>query len=113
MKRLLPTLLLLPALAVAGIASAQQLRSGPNEPAVGAQIPPTSLPNEAGDRSGAEPERPRDDPPRTAPPADHRVLGAPPVPGATQPEASEGFTTNRDRIPARPADRPDASTTGR
>jgi hypothetical protein len=82
---------------------------------VGSQIPPTTLP---GDRSGAQPGAPGlppDDPPRTAPPEGHRTLGAPPVPGATQPQASEGFTTNRDRIPPDVGQRirPDASTTGR
>ncbi|WP_237217752.1 hypothetical protein [Falsiroseomonas oryziterrae] len=107
MTRLLLVLLLLPGLALA------QTRAGPDQPALSAQPPPTALPNEAADRTGAEPNRIPDDPPRTAPPGDHRVLGGPPVPGASQPPASEGFATSRDRIPERPGARPDASTTGR
>jgi hypothetical protein len=106
-----------------GLAAAQELRSGPNAPAVSSQIPPTSLPR---DPASAAPSQPTTGAPGTQgtdhirgvqpgpdhrigeapvpgaqrrPPADHQVLGGPPVPGATQPEASEGFTTNRDRIP--------------
>jgi hypothetical protein len=111
MTRLLLALLVLPSLALA------QTRAGPDQPALSAQPPPTSLPNEGGDQTGAtpggDPNRLSDDPARTAPPAGHRVLGGPPVPGATQPRNSEGVTTSRDRIPERPGARPDASTTGR
>jgi len=112
MTRLLLALLLLPGLALA------QTRAGPNQPALSAQPPPSSIGNEGadrsgGDRSGADPNRLNDDPGRTQPPAGHPVLGGPPVPGATQPQTSEGYTTNRDRIPERPGARPDASTTGR
>jgi hypothetical protein len=113
--------LILPALLLPGLAGAQSLRSGPDAPAASAQVPPTSLPNEGGDRSGANaPNRPAGAPGtqstdhvRTAPPPGHQTLGAPPVPGAVQPRDSEGFTTNRDRIPARDRSQPDASTTGR
>jgi hypothetical protein len=112
MRRALLALILI----APGLAAAQELRSGPNAPATSAQPPPTSLPNEGGSatpRRQGDPNRTGDDPGRTAPPADHRVLGGPPVPGATQPQSSEGITTSRDRIPPRPGDRPDASTTGR
>jgi hypothetical protein len=108
-------LLLAPGLAAAP-ALGQGLRSGPNEPALSAQPPPSLTPNEGGDRSGAEPGDPnrrRDDPGRRAPPADHRVLGGPPVPGAQQPSASQGYATGTNPIPERPGNRPDASTTGR
>jgi hypothetical protein len=114
MMRALPALialLLLPSLALAQ----DRLRSGPNAPALSAQPPPTSLPREGGDPSGALPARPADDPPRTAPPEEHRTLEAPPVPGAQRPEASEGFGTNRERIPPDIGERirPGGSTTGR
>jgi hypothetical protein len=54
-----------------------------------------------------------DIPRASGPPADHRVLGGPPVPGARQPAQSEGIVTNRDVIPPHVADtvRPDAATT--
>lgn len=136
----LPVLFLLPA-----VAPAQELRSGPGAPAVSSQIPPTTLPNEGAERSGAaapnapgasggagDPGTQRTDhirgvQPSTGgpigdqpvpgadrrPPADHQVLGAPPVPGATQPRSSEGFFTNRDVIPPNIGARirPDAPTT--
>jgi hypothetical protein len=115
---LLAALLLAPGLAFAQ----SEPRSGPNAPATSSQVPPTSLPNEARDRVG--PNQPGSAPgdansrtgaseTRTAPPQDHRVLGGPPVPGATQPQHSEGITTNRDVIPPHVGDRPPASTTGR
>jgi hypothetical protein len=95
------------------------MRSGPNAPATSAQIPPTSLPNEGGNAppggtgDPATGGRSGDDPPRTSPPPDHRVLGGPPVPGATQPQHSEGFVGHGSPVPERPGARPDASTTNR
>lgn len=102
-----------------GIPAAQQRRSGPDAPAAGAQIQSTSLPGESPGQ--APPARRHAQGARASAgrPAAHRsARGAScapraPIPGATQPNASEGFTTNRDRIPPRPADRPDGSTTGR
>jgi|GEM_PF-3204016 len=110
-----PALLVL-ALLAPGLAAAQQTQAGPNAPALSAQPPPTLTPNEGGDRSGGEPGDPNrrgDDPGRTSPPPGHRVLGGPPVPGARQPETTEGRDTVRNPVPQRPGDRPDASTTGR
>jgi hypothetical protein len=108
----LALLLMLP-----GLAAAQDLRSGPNAPAVGAQVPPTEPPRARPDQPGRAPGSPDartgSGDARTAPPPDHRVLGGPPVPGARRPDHSEGITTNRDPIPARPRTTPDATTTGR
>jgi hypothetical protein len=112
-KTLLAFALLLPA-----AAGGQELRSGPNQPAVGGQIPPGALPSDrAGPPSDARPprdttERRAEDPGRTAPPPGHQTLGAPPVPGARQPERSEGAGGTPSPIPDRPGARPDASTTG-
>lgn len=99
--------------------AAQELRSGPSARSINSQLPPASprapdanqpqaAPGDRDARTGA-------DEARTAPPPDHRVLGGPPVPGARQPQASEGFTTNRDVIPPNIGERirPEASTTGR
>lgn len=106
--RLLPALLVL----LPGLAQAQ-LRSGPDAPAVGSQLPPSTTPEPM--PQPPRPAPPRDAPARTAPPEGHRTLAPPPVPGATRPEASEGATTSRDRIPEDIGRRvrPDASTTGR
>jgi hypothetical protein len=112
MTRWLLAFLLLPGLAVA-----QPSRSGPNAPAVNSQLPPSDPPRDLGNAPQAAPGDPNArtgaNDARTAPPADHRVLGGPAVPGAAPPQSSEGFVTNRDRVPERPAARPDASTTGR
>jgi hypothetical protein len=138
MRHSLPLVLaafLLPA-PVAG----QELRSGPEAPAVSSQIPPSRMP---GDRSGATaapapgvPGAPgtqstdhiRAVPPRPGlapdhvevpgagrrPPADRRVLGGPPVPGAVRPDHSSGFLPRPDPIPPDIGDRvrPGAPTTG-
>lgn len=108
MKRasLLAALLLAPGLALA------QLQSGPGAPAVSSQLPPSEPP--AGSRPAPGAEERTGAETRTAPPADHRVLGGPPVPGARQPQRSEGFATGRDPIPPGIGDlvRPDAPTTG-
>lgn len=111
---LLALALLLPAPVLA-----QQLQTGPNAPAVGAQPTPQRLPGDrAGPPSDSNPPRDvtanrNDDPGRTTPPPGHQVLGAPPVPGAQQPSRSEGMTNPGSPIPDRPGARPDASTTGR
>jgi hypothetical protein len=135
-------LLLLPfaAFLLPGPAAGQELRSGPGAPAASSQIPPTRMP---GDRSGATPapapttsgapgtqstDHIRAVPPRPGlapdhaevpgaerrPPADHQVLGGPPVPGAMRPEHSGGFLPRPDAIPPHIGDlvRPDAPTTG-
>jgi hypothetical protein len=118
MKPILLTALLLlsPAL------SAQELRSGPSAPAANAQIPPSEPrgrsagdPNQPGAAPGDPAARTGADDARRAPPPGHTVLGGPPVPGARQPERSEGFATDRDPIPPHVGERirPDASTTGR
>lgn len=108
----LATLLLLP-----GPAFAQdRLRSGPDAPALSAQPPPASPPREAGAEGGVpRPRHAPDDPPRTAPPEGHRTLGAPSLPGAERPDASEGFFTDRDPIPPNIGERirPGGTTTGR
>ncbi len=130
---LLASLLLLP-----GLATAQDLRSGPNAPAASSQIPPTRMP---GDQSGANappapatgapgtqstdhiravPATPEHEPGRVPvpgserrPPADHRVMGGPPVPGATRPDSSTGFAPRPDPIPPNIGEqvRPNAPTT--
>ena len=106
--------LLLPVAAVA-----QPRQSGPDAPATSAQPTPQRLP---GDRAGppADANAPRDvtanrndDPGRTTPPPGHQVLGAPAVPGAQQPQRSEGMGSTTSPVPERPGARPDASTTGR
>ncbi len=106
----LALLLLLP-----GVAAAQGLQSGPNAPATNAQPRGTGGPSDTG-RAGpppGDPNRTGDDPGRTAPPSDHRVLGGPAVPGATPRQDSGGFTGGNHTMPTRPGARPDASTTGR
>jgi hypothetical protein len=109
---ILAALLLLP-----GASAAQELRSGPNAPAASSQVPPSEPSRPGPDdprRAPGDPNaRTGDSDARRTPPPDHRVLGGPPVPGATQPQASEGVTTRRDPIPDRPRTSPDASTTGR
>lgn len=129
---LLAAFLLLP-----GLAATQELRSGPNAPAVSSQIPPGREGRDAEDRTGATGGTGAQGTQSTdhirgvnpapdlgvggvqvpgagrQPPPDHRVLGGPPVPGAVRPEHSEGILTNRDRIPPNIGERirPDAPTT--
>ncbi len=100
-------------------AAALDMRTGPNESALSAQPTPQNLP---GDRAGppSESQQPRDvttrrndDPARTAPPAGHRTMAAPGTPGGQQPDTSTGYAQPNNPIPPRPADRRDASTTGR
>jgi hypothetical protein len=106
------------ALALPGAALAQ-LQSGPNAPSVGGQLPPTRMPSDPAGPSGATDQppvgtgTPRNQPARTAPEPGHRTLTAPAVPGARQPQHSDGITGPASPIPARPGARPDASTTGR
>lgn len=98
-------------------AALAQLQSGPGAPAVSSQLPPSEPPGQSRPGPGTPEPAGRDaatgGDARTAPPGDHRVLGGPPVPGATQPQGSEGFATSGDPIPPRPGAAPDASTTGR
>lgn len=112
-SRLAPLALLL--IGTATVAPAQAQRSGPNAPAASALIPPSAPPRASPDQPQAAPAHPDSrtgsDDARTAPPRDHRVLGGPPVPGARQPDSSEGITTNRDVVPPRPGARPDAPST--
>jgi hypothetical protein len=91
-------LLLAPLFLAPGLALAQGDVQLDRTPAVSSPLPPSEPPGP--DRAARE-----------APPADHQVLGAPPVPGATQPGRSEGFATGRDPIPPRPGAKPDAPTT--
>jgi hypothetical protein len=107
------------ALLLPAAAGAEDLRTGPNNPALSAQPTPQRLPS---DRAGppSDSSTPRDvttqradDPARTAPPPGHRTMQAPAVPGATQPQRSDGYAQGDSPIPSRPADRRDASTTGR
>ncbi|MGG5808344.1 hypothetical protein [Falsiroseomonas sp. CW058] len=106
-------LLLLPGVTLA------QLRSGPDAPSVGGQLPPQQLSRDPAGiaqpttQPPAETGTPRNQPARTEPPPGHQTLGAPAVPGARQPERSEGFADTGSPVPARPGARPDASTTGR
>lgn len=109
MTRLLLILLLLP-----GLAAAQ---SGP--PAVNSQVPPNSPAPNRTDTPDAAPgdrdARTGAGDARTVPPPGHRVMPASAIPGARQPEHSEGFGGARDPVPpdiGRQV-RPDASTTGR
>ncbi len=132
MTRWLPLLLLLP-----GLAAAQELRSGPNAPAASSQIPPSepSRANPPGRQGGAgDPSTQSTDhirgvqpstggaignvpvPGADRGPPPHPVLGGPPVPGATQPRSSEGFTSDgRSQIPPNIGERvrPNGTTTGR
>jgi hypothetical protein len=120
--------LLAPLLLAPGLALAQpELRSGREAPAASSQLPPSSpsgnsYPGPRGPVPQPEPERQRsfnDDesgaPARTAPPADHQVLGGPPVPGARLPDRSSDGAATRDVIPPNIGDlnRPEATTTGR
>jgi hypothetical protein len=118
MKSLTLTALLLTAPGLA----AQELRSGPNAPATSAQIPPTDPaqqrtpgPDQPGAAPGDTNARTGADDARTSPPADHRVLGGPPVPGAQRAGESEGFAPRADPIPSNIGEqnRSGASTTGR
>jgi hypothetical protein len=115
MRRTLLALSLFPLGLAPGLAAAQGLQSGPNSPAASSQPPPGIESPRPGDTSGASGGRGEvnpDNPASTAPPPGHRVLGGPPMPGATQPQSSEGMATSRDRIPPNPGNRPDAPTTG-
>ncbi|MGG5820988.1 hypothetical protein [Falsiroseomonas sp. HW251] len=114
MTRLLLLLLLIP-----GLAAAQDQRSGSGPPAANAQVPPSAPAPDRGRTPDAAPgdrdARTGADDARTAPPPGHVVMPAPAVPGARQPERSEGFGGARDRVPpdiGRQV-RPNASTTGR
>ncbi len=115
MRIILPALGLLIALPAAAL----DMRTGPNDSALGAQPTPQNLP---GDRAGppSDSQAPRDvttrrndDPGRTAPEAGHRTMPAPGVGNARQPETSTGYARPENSIPDRPGARRDATTTGR
>lgn len=134
MTRLLALLLLFP-----GLAAAQQpreLRSGPEAPALNAQIPPVARPPErspagsgAGDPQAGNTDQIRGVQPSTGGPigavpvpgADrrpppHPVLPGPPLPGASRPEHSGGFFDgSMDQVPPHIGAliRPDGTTTDR